>query len=208
MTQSDATTKPQLIVNDLTSPKSSLPTILATLQTCRIHLSNLPISWLLEFRDCKGLEALLHVLQQRYYLLPLSDTTPSLHATPILTIDSNENTKGEYDAIQYECVRCLSGFMDFVRGMEDVMRDPNAMKHFARTLGSTNRKTVTHVLETMACVCLLNSDEMEFNGLRLTLDAMASLSVSHGGGFRFNPLVRLLAPILFFHPLSFVTFGH
>lgn len=160
----DDSETPAAMLRELDNPKAPQSAILSTIKALRICMTNLPMSWVIDFRDSDGLESLLTVMR-KCVEDPLID-----------------------DQIQLESVRTLNSFMNNKHGLNAVLESKQAMRILARTLGSTNRKTVAGVLELMAAICLVQPV-----GHDLALDAMTAVSVTRSqGGSRFSPLVRLL----------------
>ncbi len=143
--------------------------LVSALENVRTSLSALSIQWVLEFRDAKGLDVLCRVLDACSGRADLPDA-------------------------QHKAVACLKAFMNNRHGFAAVLAHKTAMRVLARALASPNERTVVDVLRLLAAVCIVPPD-----GHRIALEAMTSLTLARaGGGFRFTPLVRLLAVRFFF----------
>jgi len=92
------------MLRELDNIKAGQPQILSTIKALRICMTNLPISWVVDFRDHNGLKSLL-TLMRRCVEDPLID-----------------------DQIQLESIRTLNSFMNNKYGLNAVLESKQAMR--------------------------------------------------------------------------------
>lgn len=122
------------MLRELDNIKAGQPQILSTIKALRICMTNLPISWVVDFRDHNGLKSLLTIMR-RCVEDPLID-----------------------DQIQLESIRTLNSFMNNKYGLNAVLESKQAMRKKPSSNVSQTHRSCRAVWcdtgPTMPCVVL------------------------------------------------------
>ncbi|CAG8457272.1 24000_t:CDS:10 [Dentiscutata erythropus] len=138
-----------------------------TLQSLRVTLSTAKLSWIKDFINVKGLEALEYVLEK--YTLGIKKSI----------IKSSDHD----DRIQLECIRCLRVLLN--TGV--VLKYPSLINGIVFCLHTSNNKLRTQVADVLAALCVLSLE-----GHKLVLDAFSDFRYIHEEKFRFQYLIETL----------------
>eukprot|EP00127_Corallochytrium_limacisporum_P000455 Clim_evm11s13 gene=Clim_evmTU11s13 len=118
-----------------------------TLEALRVSLNSQAVTWVVQFKEAGGLNAVLDVVREV----------------------NNHPERGRYDeAILDECVRSMKAFMNNKPGLLEVLNHRDAMIVLASTLENAGLKTMVDVLELLGGVSLVPP-----NGHALALEALS-----------------------------------
>ncbi|KNC87198.1 hypothetical protein SARC_00675 [Sphaeroforma arctica JP610] len=160
--------------NDRHMLELDLSDVMLDLGAITVHLRNKPASWIMDFRKCKGLEALTAVIIKLYHIM-------------------SQNI-GELDSVviaetMHQAVRSVSMYMRIPESFDDAARNTNLLKTITKLLAedAISDRLCADVLEFLAVVSLSGE-----TGHAHALDALQFLKLVDKEQFRFQYVIKLL----------------
>jgi len=143
---------------------SNYSKLCSCMESLRIALTNNPVSWVQDFGDNNGLNAIVMILNKCY-------STNNHHRFKL----------------QHECIKCLKPFMNNTAGLKRAFNDKDAFTLLARSINPQLPHIMIDAVKLMAVVCLIPPI-----GLNKVLEAITrSAQLIQGDAYdRFTPIIE------------------